>query len=275
VDDASEDVLSDFRIEDLLTALEQAIARIGDPRMETVARCRILPGEFATLEELGERFGVTRENVRLIELRALGRMRNGWQSDRLLSGLARELNAGRGSFENAVLHLRAMIARVASGDAVDPVTVALIGVFGDPEILHVDIRKLATEARRVIATARKANVLEIATSGPIPPDHAKQGGHEVNTCRSEMERMLAGELNDASAPQIQEELTATQRWLARYNAALDPSPAGRRAGASFRAQDASAAHARQALRKPSTGESRNGSAETRTTENGWIDLTFL
>jgi maltose O-acetyltransferase len=39
--------------------------------------------------------------------------------------------------------------------------------------------------------------------------------------RSEKDKMLAGELYDASAPEIRAELAATHRWLARYNAALD------------------------------------------------------
>lgn len=38
--------------------------------------------------------------------------------------------------------------------------------------------------------------------------------------RSEKEKMLAGELYDASAPEIQADLAATMEWLARYNAAL-------------------------------------------------------
>jgi maltose O-acetyltransferase len=41
--------------------------------------------------------------------------------------------------------------------------------------------------------------------------------------------MLAGELYDANSPEIQAELTATHRWLARYNAALDMEPAERHA----------------------------------------------
>jgi maltose O-acetyltransferase len=39
--------------------------------------------------------------------------------------------------------------------------------------------------------------------------------------RSEKDKMLAGELYDAGAPEIQADLLATQRWIARYNAALD------------------------------------------------------
>ena len=46
--------------------------------------------------------------------------------------------------------------------------------------------------------------------------------------RSEKEKMLAGELYDASDPEIQAELLATHRWLARYNAALASPPAERR-----------------------------------------------
>jgi maltose O-acetyltransferase len=41
--------------------------------------------------------------------------------------------------------------------------------------------------------------------------------------------MLAGELYDASAPEIQADLEATHRWLARYNAALDMAPCDRHA----------------------------------------------
>jgi len=47
--------------------------------------------------------------------------------------------------------------------------------------------------------------------------------------RTEKDKMLAGELYDANAPEIQEELAATHRWLARYNAALDMAPSKRHA----------------------------------------------
>ena len=47
--------------------------------------------------------------------------------------------------------------------------------------------------------------------------------------RTEKDKMLAGELYNASAPEIQAELAATHRWLARYNAALDMAASDRRA----------------------------------------------
>jgi maltose O-acetyltransferase len=46
--------------------------------------------------------------------------------------------------------------------------------------------------------------------------------------RSEKEKMLAGDLYDASAPEIQADLAATMDWLARYNAALAMPPEERR-----------------------------------------------
>jgi len=46
--------------------------------------------------------------------------------------------------------------------------------------------------------------------------------------RTEKEKMLAGALYDANAPEIQADLAATHKWLARYNAALDMAPADRR-----------------------------------------------
>jgi maltose O-acetyltransferase len=46
---------------------------------------------------------------------------------------------------------------------------------------------------------------------------------------TEKEKMLAGELYDAGAPELQAELAATHKWLARYNAALDASACERRA----------------------------------------------
>ena len=45
--------------------------------------------------------------------------------------------------------------------------------------------------------------------------------------RSEKEKMLAGELYRPADPEIQADLSATQRWLARYNAALG-EPVGTR-----------------------------------------------
>ncbi|MGH7152948.1 MAG: sugar O-acetyltransferase [Acetobacteraceae bacterium] len=47
--------------------------------------------------------------------------------------------------------------------------------------------------------------------------------------RTEKDKMLAGELYDAGAPEIQAELAATHRWLARYNASLGMDPPQRRA----------------------------------------------
>jgi maltose O-acetyltransferase len=46
--------------------------------------------------------------------------------------------------------------------------------------------------------------------------------------RTEKDKMLAGELYDAGAPEIQADQAATKRWLARYNAALDVAPSDRR-----------------------------------------------
>ena len=47
--------------------------------------------------------------------------------------------------------------------------------------------------------------------------------------RSEKDKMLAGELYDAGAAEIQVDQAATKRWLARYNAALDMAASDRRA----------------------------------------------
>jgi maltose O-acetyltransferase len=41
--------------------------------------------------------------------------------------------------------------------------------------------------------------------------------------RMEKEKMLAGELYNADAPELQAEMAITYAWLARYNAALGPS----------------------------------------------------
>ena len=42
--------------------------------------------------------------------------------------------------------------------------------------------------------------------------------------RTEKEKMLAGELYNADAPELQAEMAVTHKWLARYNAALGGSP---------------------------------------------------
>jgi hypothetical protein len=41
--------------------------------------------------------------------------------------------------------------------------------------------------------------------------------------RTEKDKMLAGELYNADAPELQAEMAITYRWLARYNAALGAS----------------------------------------------------
>jgi maltose O-acetyltransferase len=52
--------------------------------------------------------------------------------------------------------------------------------------------------------------------------------NEESLMRTEKEKMLAGQLYDASASGIQADLAATHEWLARYNAALGTAPAERR-----------------------------------------------
>ena len=42
--------------------------------------------------------------------------------------------------------------------------------------------------------------------------------------RTEKEKMLAGDLYDASAPELQAEMAAAQEWLARYNATFGKPP---------------------------------------------------
>ena len=46
--------------------------------------------------------------------------------------------------------------------------------------------------------------------------------------RTEMDKMLAGDLYDAGAPELQAALAETHSWLARYNAALGLAPSERR-----------------------------------------------
>jgi maltose O-acetyltransferase len=52
------------------------------------------------------------------------------------------------------------------------------------------------------------------------PKKCKEGGMMA---RTEKEKMLAGELYNADAPELQAEMAITHRWLARYNAALGES----------------------------------------------------
>src|SRR5581483_10283395 len=54
-------------------------------------------------------------------------------------------------------------------------------------------------------------------------------GLHAGMARSEKEKMLAGELYRASDPELQADLAATHRWLARYNAALAMAPDDRHA----------------------------------------------
>ncbi len=46
---------------------------------------------------------------------------------------------------------------------------------------------------------------------------------------TEKDKMLAGALYNASAPELQADLAATQQWLDRYNATLERTPADRHA----------------------------------------------
>ncbi len=56
----------------------------------------------------------------------------------------------------------------------------------------------------------------------IGDEQEKRKGGRMMT-RTEKEKMLAGELYNAGAPELQAEMAITYKWLARYNAALGAS----------------------------------------------------
>jgi maltose O-acetyltransferase len=71
-------------------------------------------------------------------------------------------------------------------------------------------------------------------AGLVPAIHAfrtacPRRSSEEGMARTEKDKMLAGEMYDPAAAELQAELRATQRWLARYNASLAMAPAVRRA----------------------------------------------
>src|SRR3546814_7155 len=58
---------------------------------------------------------------------------------------------------------------------------------------------------------------------------APRTANEDCVMRTEKDKMLAGDLYDPAAPEIQADLASAHRWLARYNATLDMDPVERRA----------------------------------------------
>jgi len=75
--ETAEQTLLRATLEELLTTLR--------PRQERILRLRfgLQDGQIYTLEEVGERFGLTRERIRQIEKEALRRLRHPWRSRRL------------------------------------------------------------------------------------------------------------------------------------------------------------------------------------------------
>lgn len=68
--------------EDLKHALRYAMEEILDKRSIDVLTLRfgLEDGKFRTLEEVGETFGVTRERIRQIEMKALKRLKRSWKT---------------------------------------------------------------------------------------------------------------------------------------------------------------------------------------------------
>jgi RNA polymerase primary sigma factor len=61
----------------LRLALEETLATLnGRERRVIQLRFGIIDGQERTLEEIGRRFGVTRERIRQIEAKALGKLRH-------------------------------------------------------------------------------------------------------------------------------------------------------------------------------------------------------
>ncbi|MDA2938848.1 RNA polymerase sigma factor RpoD, partial [Acidobacteria bacterium AH-259-A15] len=72
------EVVIDIRLKEQTAAVLQSLT----PREEQIIRMRfgIEDGSERTLEEVGQRFSVTRERIRQIEVRALRKLRHPWRS---------------------------------------------------------------------------------------------------------------------------------------------------------------------------------------------------
>jgi RNA polymerase primary sigma factor len=85
IEDREADEPADMAARSMLTeALEVALAGLGE-REQGVVRMRfgLEDGQVHTLEEVGKRFGVTRERIRQIESKTLAKLRHPHRSDKL------------------------------------------------------------------------------------------------------------------------------------------------------------------------------------------------
>src|ERR1700737_5568492 len=73
-----------------------------------------------------------------------------------------------------------------------------------------------------ISSAEPSNANRSTLEAGIGDEQEKRKGGGMMT-RTEKEKMLAGELYNAGAPELQAEMAITYKWLARYNAALGAS----------------------------------------------------
>ncbi|MBJ6125393.1 sigma factor-like helix-turn-helix DNA-binding protein [Microvirga splendida] len=147
--------LPPFTAEDLMLSLEGLIDRMGNDRLEVIAANRLLPGASMKLTELGEIYGVSRERIRQLELRAFVRMRVEVRHSPLLVALSNELNAGHATFNDAALHMYDLMLGRAREDTAFSLATILVGILGNAKSLGIGYRQLMPKARTVIGDFRR------------------------------------------------------------------------------------------------------------------------
>lgn len=90
------DIAADVRAKSLSVVLDDALARL-EPRALEILKLRLLSEEPMTLEDLGRRFGVTRERVRQIEGKARGALLTAVSESRGLADVAGSIASSTGT----------------------------------------------------------------------------------------------------------------------------------------------------------------------------------
>lgn len=145
-----------LKLEDITFAIEAMLDRLGNERLQTIAYHRLFLGEPMTLGELGAAYGVSRERIRQLEVKALRRLRAFGRRSEVVRACNEYLDQRCSNFDEAFSALHDHLRGISREDTALSMTTTLLGAFCDTKRFGVQPKKAQAEARALLHRVRSA-----------------------------------------------------------------------------------------------------------------------
>lgn len=145
-----------FTLDDIVLEIEEMLDQLGNERLQAIASHRLLLAEPMTLAELGLIYGVTRERIRQLQVKAARRLRGISRHNDMVRACEMFLRDRCTRFEEAFSVLHAHLRGISREDTAITLTATLLGVFCDAKSFGMTPKRAYAEASALLQSTRRA-----------------------------------------------------------------------------------------------------------------------